>query len=260
MTEADDPDGDDARERFAALLSEAGARGSKLTFWWRDDDAEDVTPALERLLLLVRKHEFPLALAIVPKRATRALSDRIAGEPLIFVLQHGWRHRNHAPDGEKKVELGPERPADMIIDELALGFDRLRTRFPEKFLPVLVPPWNRVADAVRDQRRLAGLIGLSTIGPAPAHAPHWVNVHVDILEWRPPRPLSRAAAYAVLSAEAERRLAGDSEPIGIMTHHLVQEDASWQLLDEMLGLISSHGAVMRPPINTLFRLPAQHSS
>ena len=37
-------------------------------------------------------------------------------------------------------------------------------------------------------------------------------------------------------SELERRLAGDPEPIGIMTHHLVHEEASWDFLDELFGL------------------------
>jgi peptidoglycan/xylan/chitin deacetylase (PgdA/CDA1 family) len=254
MSAAPDISGEAERQRFVALLDQAGAEGRKLAFWWRDDDAEDATPALGRLLELGKKHGLPLALAVVPKRATEALAERIQGEPQVFVLQHGWRHRNYAREGDKKVELGSERPPDTIIDELARGFDRLRARFPEKFLPVLVPPWNRIADAIRQQRRLAGLIGLSTIGPAEAGEHHSVNVHIDILAWKPPRPIERGEAYAQLCAETERRLEGCAEPIGLMTHHLVQEEPSWALLDEVFGLVAKHPAVSWPPVPRLFGL------
>jgi peptidoglycan/xylan/chitin deacetylase (PgdA/CDA1 family) len=247
-------EGSAERQRFASLLDQAAAQGRKLVFWWRDDDTEDATPALNRLLELARKHALPLALAVVPKRVTEALAVRLADEPKVAVLQHGWRHRNYASDGEKKMELGDHRPEDVVIDELARGFDRLRTRLPDKFLPVLVPPWNRIADSIRQQRRLAGLIGLSTIGPADSGGRHVVNVHVDIMAWRPPRPLGRAELYALLCGEIERRLAGDAEPVGIMTHHLVQEEATWNVLDEMLGQIAQHRAASWPPIADLFGL------
>lgn len=254
MSTARDADGQTERQRFADLLDAAHQKGRKLVFWWRDDDTEDETPALDRLLDLAARHNLPLALAVVPKRATEALAARLKREPHVFVLQHGWRHRNYAPEGEKKVELGAHRPADAVLDELSRGFDRLRTRFPEKFLPVLVPPWNRVADEVRDQRRLTGLIGLSTIGPAEPQLRHCVNVHIDVLDWKPPRPMTPPRVYAQFCTEAERRLAGSDEPIGLMTHHLVQEEPSWALLDDLTSLIARHPAVSWPPIAELFRV------
>lgn len=256
MTPSEEPESDAQKHHFAELLDDAAARGLRIPFWWRDDDAETATPALDRLLRLAAKHEVPLALAVVPKNATRALADRLASEPRVSVLQHGWQHRNYAPEGAKKEELGDHRPASKVIEELRLGFDRLAVLFPEQFLPVLVPPWNRIADEVREQRSEVGLAGLSIFGPAPAGAPHWVNPHLDIFEWRPTRrPVDRAAAYAVLSAELERRIAGDPEPIGIMTHHLVHDDESWELLDDLLALLRSHRAATWPSASELFGLP-----
>ena len=35
--------------------------------------------------------------------------------------------------------------------------------------------------------------------------------------------------------EINRRLQGSAEPIGIMTHHLVHEEKSWELVDELFG-------------------------
>src|SRR6185503_10324812 len=91
------------------------------SFWWRDDDAETVTPALDRLLLLAGRHGLPLALAVVPKRATEDLANRLASEPNVGVLQHGWGHHNHAPAGERKMELGDHRPLGEVVWELRTG-------------------------------------------------------------------------------------------------------------------------------------------
>ena len=41
-------------------------QGLQARFWWRDDDAEDASPALARLLLLRRKLGLPLAVAVIP--------------------------------------------------------------------------------------------------------------------------------------------------------------------------------------------------
>ena len=53
--------------------------GRPATFWWRDDDALTVTPALDRLLGLARDHQAPLALAVVPAGATAALAASLDG-------------------------------------------------------------------------------------------------------------------------------------------------------------------------------------
>jgi len=252
-----DAEGDAARARLLALLDEASASSQAIDFWWRDDDAEDATPALDQLLALAARHDLPLALAVVPKGATEALAARLRSAPRVAVLQHGWSHDNHASAGEKKIELGGTQPLAETLDQLRRGSERLSALFPEQFLPVLAPPWNRIAEDVRNARGDAGLAGLSTSGPAgggpAAGEPHQVNVHLDIFEWRPARrPLSRAEAYARLLAEAELRLEGDAEPIGIMTHHLVHEPASWSLLDELLATLAKHSAARWPEIGELF--------
>lgn len=252
---ASDPAGDAGRDRFLQLLQNAAKRPRPLWFWWRDDDAETVTPALERLLGLARSHDVPLALAVVPERATHDLAKRLLSDPNVTVLQHGWNHRNHATAGEKKIELGDHRPLAEVAHELGAGFDRLTELFAGKFCPVLVPPWNRISASVEAAAKPIGLSGLSTFGPAAADERHQVNTHLDIFAWKPERrALSRAEAYAVLGTEIERRLSGEEEPIGILTHHLVHEEASWNLLDELLGSIARHPAIHWPAMRELFRL------
>ena len=228
-------------------------RPHPIRIWWRDDDTETATPALDRLLQLARWHDLPLGLAVVPKRATPELAARLAREPNVSVLQHGWSHRNHAPEGAKKMELGDHRPLDAVLGDLRQGFERLTALMSETFLPVLVPPWNRISDSVREARKEIGLAGLSTFGPAPPGDPHLINAHLDIFAWKPKRrTLDRAEAYAVLASEIERRLAGDAEPLGILTHHLVHEEASWELLDELFGMLAKHPAVAWPKVGELF--------
>ena len=46
--------------------------GRELSLWWRDDDAADATPELDRLLAVQQVHGMPLALAVVPAAATPA--------------------------------------------------------------------------------------------------------------------------------------------------------------------------------------------
>ncbi len=122
--------------------------GREPVLWWRDDDATDATPALDRLLDLQREAKVPLALAIVPANATAALAERLAQTPGVDLLQHGYAHTNHAPAPDKKMELGPHRPAMFVLGELGTGRMALERLFGNRVLPVLVPPWNRIAPAL----------------------------------------------------------------------------------------------------------------
>ena len=54
------------------------ASGRSATLWWRDDDATDCTPALERLLNLAGRYGVPVSLAVIPARATKGLAARLA--------------------------------------------------------------------------------------------------------------------------------------------------------------------------------------
>lgn len=236
-----DPGGDSEREEFLHLLDAAEERSPGIRFWWRDDDAVDVSPALDQLLELSRRFKAPLALAVIPERATPQLASRLNGRPDIAVLQHGWRHQNHSPPGEKKMELGDHRPVALVLDELRAGRVRLAELFPDTFLPVLVPPWNRIGDAVRGRTREVGLAGLSVFGPSRAGNGREANAHVDLMEWRPiRRPKPRAEIYRELCREMENRRAGNTEPIGILSHHLVHGDASWAISHELLEVIGTH--------------------
>jgi peptidoglycan/xylan/chitin deacetylase (PgdA/CDA1 family) len=240
--------------RVHEALAAFEAHGRRLTLWWRDDDAVAPTPALDRLLALSRRFELPLALAVIPAEVGPDLAARLVEEPGVAVLQHGWQHRNHAGPGEKKAELGAHRPVDAILDELGRGRECMQSLFPT-FLPVLVPPWNRIAPGIAAALPSLGFAGLSTYGAAAAT--NQVNTHLDILAWKPVRrPFSRAEAFSLLAAELERRLASD-EPLGILTHHLVHDDESWTLLGDLLSLLATHPAATWPPICALFSPAAE---
>ena len=49
---------------------------------------------------------------------------------------------------DKKIELGTERPAMLVLGELGTGRMALERLFGARPLPVLVPPWNRIAPAL----------------------------------------------------------------------------------------------------------------
>lgn len=214
--------------------------GRPAQLWWRDDDAADAGPALDRLLAVQHETEVPLALAVVPANATEALAERLAGEGGIDVLQHGYAHTNHAPPSDRKVELGPHRPAMMVLGELGAGWMALERLFGPRALPVLVPPWNRIAPPLIPPLPEIGFRGLSTFGgrsrAEPAKGLLQVNTHLDIVDWKAGRGfIGEEAALAVLVralGESRRR---SGEPVGVLSHHLAMDERGWDFLRSLLG-------------------------
>lgn len=213
------------------------------TFWWRDDDAVTDTPALRRLLELRAALDVPLALAVIPAAADAALEARVPHE--VAVLQHGYAHRNHAPDPAAKAELGADRPLGDIATELAQGWVRLERLFGARPLPVMVPPWNRIAAEVRSALPGWGYRGLSTFKPRRVAGPLTVvNTHLDIVDWGgtrgflgEPRVLEDAVGHLAL----RRGGACDgAEPTGLLTHHLAHDDDCWLFIREFVARTRRH--------------------
>jgi hypothetical protein len=214
--------------------------GRPAGLWWRDDDAADAGPALDRLLTVRRETQVPLALAVVPARATHALAELLADEAGVEVLQHGYAHANHAPSSDKKTELGAHRPAMMILGELGTGWLALERLFGARALPVLVPPWNRIAAPLIPTLPEIGFRGLSTFGSRsraePVKGLTQVNTHLDIVDWKGGRRFigEQAALVLLVQALSEARTRSQ-EPVGVLSHHLAMDDGGWDFLRSLLG-------------------------
>lgn len=211
-------------DALTRALDDLAARGAQARFWLRDDDATLPTTALDRLLAL----GLPVTLAVIPEPTGAALADRLAGT-MAEVAVHGWAHANHAGPGEKKIELGLHRPLPAVLGELAQGLARLRALHGDRALPLLVPPWNRIAPAVAAGLPGIGFAALSTFGPEPEAPPRRINAHVDIIDWRGTR---RGKDPAALEAEILSRLA-TGRTVGILTHHLAHDRGAWAFLDAL---------------------------
>ncbi len=222
--------------------------GRVATLWWRDDDAVATTPALAPLLELARTREVPVALAVVPASLDGSLVAAIAPAPHCTIVQHGYAHRNHAPAGAKPRELGVDRPLGIVLAELDIGRDRLRSAFGPRFEPLLVPPWNRIDPGVVAALPAQGFAGLSTFGPRTGRdaAPGVVacNAHADPIAWREGRRFVGAerALDALLGHLAQRRQGhvDPDEPTGLLTHHLVFDAEAWRFVGELLARTRRH--------------------
>ena len=255
-----DPAARDAWGRLAAELDRWPPRSA--TLWWRDDDAGATSAAFDQLLRLAAAHAAPLALAVVPAWLDDAVAAAIREGPAgLRVMQHGYAHQNHEPPGPngargKPAELGSGRPPEAALAELAVGWARLATLVPARLLPALVPPWNRIAPAVRDALPSAGYRVLSAFGPRPARGAgagvRPLNTHVDPIAWRAGKRF-RGAAWTLdrIATHLAARRDGQvdpTEPTGLLTHHRDLPPPAWACLDELLGRLHAHPAVSFPPL------------
>lgn len=222
-----------------------GKIGRLAELWWRDDDATAATPQLDRLLRLAEG--VPLGLAVIPAFARPDLAEAVLASPRIAVLQHGWRHVNHAVAG-KKSEYPAARPASLVAAELAAGQGRLRAMFGRRSLPVLVPPWNRLADELLPALPAVGIATLSATPPRHnAALPPGLgrlDVHVDLVDWRGTRGFvgAGAALAGLLAQLRDRRKTAGGGPVGILTHHLIMDDPAASFLRRLAALIEEHRA------------------
>jgi hypothetical protein len=248
---------------LAAELDAWQDRGHQAGFWWRDDDAGPPEPTLMQLLSVATELGFPLGLAVVPAWLSGEVVEAIRAAPgTVVVLQHGFAHVNHERvirPGERKLrpaECGGARPTREVLAELEEGATCLRGRFANRFLPVFVPPWNRIAPEVVAGLAGVGYRGLSAfrprIAPEPTPGLLQVNCHADPILWREGKRFAGAASTlerlrAHLRARREHQV-DPAEPTGLLTHHRDTDSAGWAFLEELLGRLRTHPAILLPPL------------
>ena len=245
--------------RFTAAIDRLAEGGEHATFWWRDDDAGAITPALDRLLTLAGADR-PLGLAIIP----RDLDDDTvavvnAAGPGVAVLTHGLAHANHAPDGRKKAEFGADRPIETMRAEVAEGRRLLTERLGARLFPLFVPPWNRIAPDLADRLVKDGWAGVSTFkARARAERGRRLNTHVDPIDWKGTRgflgtgaALDQAIAHLTARRETGREAGGrtgdatdPAEPTGLLTHHRDHDGGTWDFTAAFLETVAAHPAAI----------------
>jgi hypothetical protein len=223
---------------FGWLLLEAelerwARAGRRPQFWWRDDDAGALTPALERLVTCAAAASAPLSLAVIPDRAQAGLALYLNRRPWISVLQHGVDHRNDCLS-DQPSQFGPQVTPAEAARSLARGWEALAMF--ESRLPVYAPPWNALGDNVASALPAAGLRAVSAWnGPA---GPSRLDAHLDLMRWRPgPRFAGQARFLSRLRRALRVRRRGGlwDEPIGLLTHHLDHDQAAWGFLEAFLA-------------------------
>lgn len=248
--------------KLSQELDRWAAAGTTATFWWRDDDAVDDTPQLH--LLLKRAGDIPLALAVIPGLATRGLARRLAGESSVAVLQHGWRHVDHARGGQS--EYPAVRTMSGVSRELENGRRVLMALFGSQALPVFAPPWHRFDARFLPLLPRSGLVGISRNGPRPdltaGDGLVQANVHMSAINWSDPPSFGDEDVYIgkTVGHLQGRRLGlyDATEPTGLLTHHRAQDDHSYVFISRFVQVVTDHPAATWIDAREIFRSRIHH--
>jgi len=253
-------DSDTIWAMLEAELSAWSAIGRSASFWWRDDDATASGPKLGQLISLTQSSG--LLLAVIPNRLEKSLISALAEASHVRVAQHGYEHINHAPRGQGlgAWELGLHRGVDAVMSELDTGRECLQSHFGLQFLPVVVPPWNRIATELMQPIASRGYKGVSAFGPRTAvnTKPNLIitNAHCDPIRWKGEpkfRGLEKTITQLTEHLSARRTgLIDADEPTGFLTHHIDLDDAAWDFCARLVELIDQHSAAHWLPPQDVF--------
>jgi hypothetical protein len=237
-------------ERLSAELDAWSSASQTATLWWRDDDAVAAGKKLDKLIELTASTG--LLLAVIPSRAQVSLASRLNNCQDVYVAQHGYSHTNHAPRGQGKGawELGLHREQACVMAELATGRQRLESLFGKLFLPVIVPPWNRLAAELLQPIADDMYRGISVFGAHDSSVDSCglivANAHCDPIRWKGGAAFageSKTLAALVAHLEARRIGRADAnEHTGFLTHHIDLDQQAWDFCERLVDVIDSHPA------------------
>lgn len=231
---------------FRSELNRWAESGRALNLWWRDDDAREPGPALDRMIGLSARHAAPLTLAVIPDGDRTALRRRLDDAECVCVIQHGVDHLNRRrPNWPCEFDEGASSSAIALAVES--GWSRLEGF--RNSAKVFAPPWNAAAPGLAAALVDAGYGGWSGYGDEIlVGGPPGVNAHVDVLRWQGgPRFRGKGRALnRMLRLIRERRAAEAWDaPLGLLTHHLDMDEAAWLFLERLLAEAAHPGVRWR---------------
>lgn len=229
--------------------------------WWRDDDAAAPGPKLDKLIEV--SADAGLLLAVIPAKCGVELPRMLSHAPQVRIAQHGYAHINHAPRGQGlgAWELGLHRPMDVVLAELEMGKEQLKTFFEDTFLPVVVPPWNRIDPLLFEPLASRGYRAVSAFGARSsnhlADRLEAVNAHCDPIRWKTGAKFGGElkTINQILEHLAAKRtgLADPDEPTGYLTHHIDMDEDAWEFSSRLARLVNEHSGAQWLPPSAIFK-------
>jgi Uncharacterized protein conserved in bacteria (DUF2334) len=223
--------------QLAACCERAdNASNDTTAVFFRADDVAVPGRQFQRLVEIFAQNQVPLSLAVVPAWLTpprwQTLARMGASRPNLWCWhQHGWRHRNHEPQG-KKQEFGPFRSVDALRADLERGRRRLNAIMGNTFSPIFTPPWNRCSEITLSLLQKMGYAAVSRSRGSQPPTPSGLPDHAVDVDLHTHKAPSAAIGWQRLIDQMEGSLRRPC--CGIMIHHQRMNDAAFCFLDTLL--------------------------
>ncbi len=221
-------------------------------FWIRDDDAYKETQKLTRLISFTKEFNIPISLAVIPFLIEKSLVKILNSIDLISILQHGFKHKNYEPNGQKKSEFGESRNIGHMLEDIHHGAKLVSEYFERAYQPIFVPPWNRMSHLLLPHINCIGITAVSSFKKnLCGHATNIeyskiINTNIDIIYWKKNKVFAGEKDLVdQLIFELKVRRENNSrirEPIGILTHHNVMNEDSFLFLDKLIRITIKSGS------------------
>lgn len=251
------PSGSQALSHIYELIHDEldawSAAGMVARFWWRDDDAVTNTVQLRRLLDIAREAKIIIAVGVIPEHADDSLVELLSHSECC-VWQHGWGHHSHTSG-----EFGEDRALDMLVDNALTGARAMDRLFGvDGWQRVFVPPNHLIAMPFKALVPDLGYLGISAgvqLTP-PIDGVMEVNAEIDIMNWYEGKVQTDTVVCEMIVDQLRARRLGEiptDHPVGILTHHLVFDDAAWILVSQLFTCLDLHPAVDIVRADMLFK-------
>jgi peptidoglycan/xylan/chitin deacetylase (PgdA/CDA1 family) len=226
------------------------AAPAPVDFFFRDDDAGWEFDRLVALLDTFERNDVPLDLAVIPAAVDAQLARELAARApeVVGLHQHGYNHHNHEPAG-RKCEFGESRSRADQQRDIGEGWRLLAGQFGDRLDAIFTPPWNRCTAATAESLVALGFKALSRDRGATPLALGGLGEIPVAVDWckRVDGLLRESPALAQeIVAKAQQ-----AQPVGIMLHHGVMDEADRQRLGELLSLLQQHPASRCRPMREL---------
>lgn len=136
----------------------------KVKVFLRDDDLTKVTPQLQRLMTVVKKHKRCL-IGAIPSMIDLSPLEAAACAEYFLIAQHGFLHENQSATGDRS-EFPATRTVEAVALDLQAGQTRLRGIFGADAAMDFIPPWNRFDQQFDDVLPALGFRYVSTYNAA----------------------------------------------------------------------------------------------
>jgi hypothetical protein len=237
----------------AAIEEWKSACGSA-PFFLRDDDAARDTPRLQRLFGICRETNVQVMLSVIPGRLQPDLVDAIMACEHAVPVQHGYRHESHSTVEGFKSEFPDEEALAPQLDRVRRGFEGMTGAFGDRFMPILVPPWNNISHKLVENLAELGIAGLSCSGRRGISSRYeikmfnsWVSLNDFARLEEPFDPTVIIDRYLQTIRNRIKQTGDRLEPIGLTTHHLVTSEVQFRFLHGLIETVQQAGGLWLSP-------------